>query len=56
MMMTGVKAGLVSADVLRREQQELKKRERSNRHLEGRGLNPLVSSSLLYFSPLSAGS
>lgn len=34
MMMSGVKAGLVSADVLRREQQELKKRERSNRRLE----------------------
>nr|XP_047919482.1 BUD13 homolog isoform X4 [Anser cygnoides] len=34
MMMSGVKAGLVSADVLRREQQELKKRERSNKRLE----------------------
>ncbi|XP_035202066.1 BUD13 homolog isoform X3 [Oxyura jamaicensis] len=33
-MMSGVKAGLMSADVLRREQQELKKRERSNKRLE----------------------
>lgn len=56
MMMSGVKAGLVSADVLRREQQELKKRERSNKRLEGRGLKPLTSTSLLYFSLLSAGS
>lgn len=55
-MMSGVKAGLVSADVLRREQQELKKRERSNKRLEGRGLKPLTSTSLLYFSLLSAGS
>ncbi|NXV51127.1 BUD13 protein, partial [Uria aalge] len=33
-MMTGVKAGLVSADVLRREQQELRRHERNNKHLE----------------------
>ncbi|KFW95001.1 BUD13, partial [Phalacrocorax carbo] len=35
-MFSGVKAGLVSADVLRREQQELRKHERNNKHLEGR--------------------
>ncbi|KAM9257864.1 BUD13 homolog [Cariama cristata] len=34
MMLSGVKAGLVSADVLRREQQELRRHERSNKHLE----------------------
>ncbi|XP_042687916.1 BUD13 homolog isoform X4 [Centrocercus urophasianus] len=33
-MMSGVKAGLVSADVLRKEQQELRKQERSSKHLE----------------------
>ncbi|NXW57079.1 BUD13 protein, partial [Eurystomus gularis] len=33
-MFCGVKAGLVSADVLRREQQELRRHERSNKHLE----------------------
>eukprot|EP00076_Gallus_gallus_P033434 XP_024998972.1 BUD13 homolog isoform X7 [Gallus gallus] len=33
-MMSGVRAGLVSADVLRREQQELRKQERSSKHLE----------------------
>ncbi|NXC21472.1 BUD13 protein, partial [Corythaeola cristata] len=33
-MLSGVKAGLVSADVLRREQQELRRHERSNKHLE----------------------
>ncbi|XP_042656347.1 BUD13 homolog isoform X2 [Tyto alba] len=33
-MSSGVKAGLVSADVLRREQQELRRHERSNQHLE----------------------
>uniref|UniRef100_A0A8C4JZ99 BUD13 homolog n=1 Tax=Dromaius novaehollandiae TaxID=8790 RepID=A0A8C4JZ99_DRONO len=36
MMLSGSKAGLVSADVLRREQQELKRHERNNKHLEGR--------------------
>jgi len=40
-MMSGVRAGLVSADVLRREQQELRKQERSSKHLEGKGLKPL---------------
>uniref|UniRef100_A0A8C4K2D2 BUD13 homolog n=1 Tax=Dromaius novaehollandiae TaxID=8790 RepID=A0A8C4K2D2_DRONO len=34
MMLSGSKAGLVSADVLRREQQELKRHERNNKHLE----------------------
>uniref|UniRef100_A0A8C4U0Z1 BUD13 homolog n=1 Tax=Falco tinnunculus TaxID=100819 RepID=A0A8C4U0Z1_FALTI len=34
MMLSGVKAGLVSADVLRREQQELRRHERNNKHLE----------------------
>ncbi|NWX67790.1 BUD13 protein, partial [Alca torda] len=33
-MMSGVKAGLVSADVLRREQQELRRHERNNKQLE----------------------
>ncbi|NXU52512.1 BUD13 protein, partial [Turnix velox] len=33
-MLSGVKAGLVSAEVLRREQQELRRQERSNKHLE----------------------
>ncbi|XP_039577957.1 BUD13 homolog isoform X2 [Passer montanus] len=33
-MASGVKAGLVSADVLQREKQELRKHERSTRHLE----------------------
>ncbi|OXB81334.1 UNVERIFIED_CONTAM: hypothetical protein H355_014378 [Colinus virginianus] len=33
-MMSGVKAGLVSAEMLRREQQELRKQERSSKHLE----------------------
>eukprot|EP00076_Gallus_gallus_P033445 XP_024998983.1 BUD13 homolog [Gallus gallus] len=33
-MMSGVRAGLVSADVLWREQQELRKQERSSKHLE----------------------
>ncbi|NXJ97408.1 BUD13 protein, partial [Corythaixoides concolor] len=33
-MFSGVKAGLVSADVLRREQQELRRHERSNKRLE----------------------
>ncbi|NXI34863.1 BUD13 protein, partial [Galbula dea] len=33
-MLSGVKAGLVSADVLRKEQQELKRSERSNKQLE----------------------
>ncbi|KFQ71662.1 BUD13 [Phaethon lepturus] len=33
-MLSGVKAGLVSADVLRREQQELRRHERNNKHLE----------------------
>ncbi|XP_075028911.1 BUD13 homolog isoform X3 [Calonectris borealis] len=33
-MFSGVKAGLVSADVLRREQQELRRHERNNKHLE----------------------
>ncbi|XP_051494580.1 BUD13 homolog isoform X2 [Apus apus] len=33
-MFSGVKAGLVSADVLRREQQELRRQERNNKHLE----------------------
>uniref|UniRef100_A0A8C9FWM7 BUD13 homolog n=1 Tax=Pavo cristatus TaxID=9049 RepID=A0A8C9FWM7_PAVCR len=33
-MMSGVKAGLVSADVLRREQKELRKQERSSKQLE----------------------
>lgn len=34
-MSSGAKAGLVSADVLRREKQELQKHERSTKHLEG---------------------
>ncbi|KFV56464.1 BUD13 [Gavia stellata] len=34
MMLSGVKAGLVSADVLRREQQELRRHERNNKYLE----------------------
>ncbi|KGL83095.1 BUD13, partial [Tinamus guttatus] len=33
-MTSGVKAGLVSADVLRREQQELRRHERNTKHLE----------------------
>ncbi|XP_076214823.1 BUD13 homolog [Aptenodytes patagonicus] len=33
-MLSGVKAGLVSADVLRREQQELRSHERNHKHLE----------------------
>ncbi|XP_069735459.1 BUD13 homolog [Phaenicophaeus curvirostris] len=33
-MFSGVKAGLVSADVLRREQQELRRNERNTKHLE----------------------
>uniref|UniRef100_A0A8C8ACT7 BUD13 homolog n=2 Tax=Strigidae TaxID=30459 RepID=A0A8C8ACT7_9STRI len=33
-MFSGVKAGLVSADVLRREQEELRRHERNNKHLE----------------------
>ncbi|NXY50399.1 BUD13 protein, partial [Ceuthmochares aereus] len=33
-MFSGVKAGLVSPDVLRREQQELRRHERNNKHLE----------------------
>ncbi|KFP81703.1 BUD13, partial [Apaloderma vittatum] len=33
-MSSGIKAGLVSADVLRREQQELRRHERNNKHLE----------------------
>ncbi|KAM4646377.1 BUD13 homolog [Amazona ochrocephala] len=33
-MLSGVKAGLVSADVLRREEQELRRHERSTKHLE----------------------
>ncbi|NXJ69649.1 BUD13 protein, partial [Rostratula benghalensis] len=32
--LSGVKAGLVSAEVLRREQQELRRQERSTKHLE----------------------
>ena len=40
-MLSGVKAGLVSADVLRREQQELRRHERNNKHLEGRGVKTL---------------
>lgn len=34
-MSSGAKAGLVSADVLQREKQELQKHERSIKHLEG---------------------
>lgn len=34
-MSSGARAGLVSADVLQREKQELRKHERSTRHLEG---------------------
>ncbi|KAL2295728.1 hypothetical protein Nmel_017249 [Mimus melanotis] len=34
-MSSGVRAGLVSADVLQREKQELRKHERSTKHLEG---------------------
>lgn len=34
-MSSGAKAGLVSADVLQREKQELQKHERSTKHLEG---------------------
>ncbi|XP_010152232.1 PREDICTED: BUD13 homolog, partial [Eurypyga helias] len=33
-MFSGVKAGLVSAEVLRREQQELRRHERNNKQLE----------------------
>lgn len=33
-MMSGARAGLVSSGVLRREQQELRKQERSSKHLE----------------------
>ncbi|NWH64228.1 BUD13 protein, partial [Geococcyx californianus] len=33
-MFSGVKAGLVSADVMQREQQELRRHERNNKHLE----------------------
>ncbi|XP_064588209.1 BUD13 homolog isoform X2 [Zonotrichia leucophrys gambelii] len=38
-MSSGAKAGLVSADVLQREKQELKKHERSTRHLEEESRN-----------------
>ncbi|XP_041314121.1 BUD13 homolog isoform X2 [Pyrgilauda ruficollis] len=38
-MASGVKAGLVSADVLQREKQELQKHERSTRHLEEESRN-----------------
>jgi len=37
-MPSGVRAGLVSADVLRRERQELRRQERNTKHLEGRGV------------------
>lgn len=45
-MSSGVKAGLVSADVLQREKQELRKHERSTKHLEGESVehNPSPSS------------
>lgn len=38
-MSSGAKAGLVSADVLRREKQELQKHERSTKHLEEESRN-----------------
>ncbi|NXA59821.1 BUD13 protein, partial [Mohoua ochrocephala] len=38
-MSSGAKAGLVSADVLRREKQELRKHERSTKHLEEESRN-----------------
>lgn len=55
-MMSGVKAGLVSADVLRKEQQELRKQERSSKHLEGKGLKPLHKHQLFlrFWLPISA--
>lgn len=48
MMLSGVKAGLVSADVLRREQQELRRHERNNKHLEGRGVKTLHEHQLAF--------
>lgn len=55
-MMSGVKAGLVSADVLRKEQQELRKQERSSKHLEGKGLKPLHKHQLFlcFWLPINA--
>lgn len=50
-MSSGVKAGLVSADVLRREQQELRRHERNNKHLEGRGAKTLREHQLALSSP-----
>lgn len=47
-MLSGVKAGLVSADVLRREQQELRRHERNNKHLEGRGVKTLHEHQLAF--------
>lgn len=47
---SGARAGLLSADMLRREQQELRRQERSTRHLEGRGVSralPAVARPLL---------
>ncbi|KYO17719.1 BUD13-like protein [Alligator mississippiensis] len=38
-MLSGGKAGLVSADLLRQEQQELRRRDRSNKHLEDESQN-----------------
>lgn len=35
-MLSGGKAGLVSVDVLRREQEENRRREKNNQPLEGR--------------------
>lgn len=49
-MLSGVKAGLVSADVLRREQQELRRHERNNKHLEGRGVKTLHEHQLAFSS------
>ncbi|XP_019398648.1 PREDICTED: BUD13 homolog [Crocodylus porosus] len=38
-MLSGGKAGLVSADLLRQEQQELRRRDKSNKHLEDESQN-----------------
>ncbi|XP_065425141.1 BUD13 homolog isoform X4 [Chrysemys picta bellii] len=38
-MLSGGKAGLVSADLLRREQQELRRHDRNNKHLEDESQN-----------------
>lgn len=50
-MLSGVKAGLVSADVLRREQQELRRHERNHKHLEGRAVTTLREHPLAFPFP-----